>query len=163
MPPINHQPLSPQKATERLETLCMRSEHSTGELREKLRQWGISPADAEKIIKHLTETRFVDDCRFAHAFVRDKILLAHWGRYKVRQAMYAKRVDKNIIAESLEGIDDDEYYKILYDLLKSKTKSHPELLDDIIGRTRLYRFAASRGFESALIARAVKALMSENH
>ncbi len=141
----------------------MRAERCTGEMREKLRLWGISQAEADKIIQHLTDTRFVDDRRFAEAFVRDKIRIAHWGRIKVRHAMYLKRIDKNIIAEALEGIDDDEYYQTLHHLLKTKTKGHPELLADIKGRTRLYRFAASRGFESALISRAVKSLTSADH
>ncbi len=162
MPPIARQPMpvSPQKALERLETLCMRAERCTGEMREKMRQWGLSAAEADKIIKRLTYTRFVDDRRFAAAYVRDKIKLARWGRIKVRHALYLKRVDKSVIADAIESIGDDEYYNLLYELLAAKTKGHPELLADIKGRTRLYRFAAGRGFESALISRAVKSLMS---
>lgn len=163
MPPIRREPMSPQKALERLESMCMRSEHCTGELQVKLLNWGLSSTDAAKIIERLVETRFVDDRRFARAFVRDKILLAHWGRYKVRQSLYTKHVDRDIIAEAIGGIGDDDYYLILYNLLKSKTTGHPELLDDIKGRTRLFRFAAARGFEPAFITRAVKELMSQNH
>lgn len=158
--PLNRQPVSPLKATERLEALCMRAERCTGELREKLRGWGVDSNDADKILQHLIDTRFVDDRRFAEAFVRDKVRIAHWGRIKVRHAMYIKRIEKSIIADAMSSIDDDEYYNILLNLLHTKVKVHPHLLGDIKGRTKLYRFAISRGFESELITRAVKALLN---
>lgn len=160
MPSVNSKQLTPKQAQERLETMCMRAEHCTGEMREKMRQWAISPTDAEGIIERLVQLKFVDDERFASAFVRDKIRLSHWGRQKVRNALYLKKVDRDTINTALEQVTDEECYEILHALLKSKVKFRPELLDDIQGRTKLYRFAVARGFESPLITRAVKALMS---
>ena len=39
---------------------------------EKLRGWGIAGHKAETIVQHLVDTRFIDDSRYARAFVSDK-------------------------------------------------------------------------------------------
>ena len=82
--------ISAKDALVRLETLCARSEQSTGEAREKLRRWGILSADAEKIIDSLVDRRFIDNARFARAFARDKIRFSKWGRIKVSQKLREK-------------------------------------------------------------------------
>ena len=60
-------PLEPARARLRLEELCARSEHCEGELREKLRKWLVSEADADTILSSLRRRRYVDDERFADA------------------------------------------------------------------------------------------------
>ena len=89
--------LSPEKALMRLEELCARAEHSSGELRRKLYGWRISGTDADDIIESLRRRRFVDDERFARAFVRDKYRFNHWGRLRIRIELRAKGVDGDVI------------------------------------------------------------------
>ena len=64
--------VSPEQALVRLEELCVRAERCEAELRRKLMQWAIVPADADSIIASLRARRFLDETRFAAAFVRDK-------------------------------------------------------------------------------------------
>lgn len=45
--------LTPEQALDRLETLCVRAEQCTGDLRRKLVGWGIQPGDADAIIAQL--------------------------------------------------------------------------------------------------------------
>ena len=72
-------------ALRRLETLCARSEHSEGELLEKMRRWGLSDEEQARIMEKLVKTRFVDDERFTEAFIHDKIVFNGWGRRKIEQ------------------------------------------------------------------------------
>lgn len=143
--------VKPEQALVRLEELCARSEHSTGELRTKLRQWRIAPADAEEIIESLTARRFVDDSRFARAFVRDKYRFARWGRRKIAMALKQKRIDSDTIDEALEEINQEEYTAVLRTLLKAKAAhmDRPLSYDD---RVKLFRFAVARGFETQLVS-----------
>ena len=80
-------PISPEKAKVRLEELCARSEQCTGDAYKKLQTWGIARSDAETIVKSLVDRRFIDDERFCHAFVRDKMRFARWGRRKIKAAL----------------------------------------------------------------------------
>lgn len=148
-------PISPATALSRLEALCSRSEQCTGEARKKLATWGINHNDAERIIASLVQRRFIDDHRFCRAFVRDKMMFANWGRRKITISLIQKRVDRDIIAEALDEIDESEYLSILKKIVlaKAKTIIDAETYD---GRTRIFRFAVSRGFEPALVSNVIR-------
>lgn len=151
--------ITPQDALKRAQALCSRAEHCSGEIREKLRKWGINELGSQKIVSLLIQNRFIDDRRYALSFVNDKVYLAHWGRKKVSMALKMKRVDSEIICQVLQDIDERRYEETLVSLLKAKIKSNPALLDSYEGRTKLFRFALSRGFESSLIAIQLKFLL----
>ena len=87
-----------QEALLRLSSLCSRSEHSSGEMRDKLRRWGVDSETSERVVARLVSERFVDDERFCRFFVRDKIRFDRWGRRKIEQALYAKGVCQDISA-----------------------------------------------------------------
>lgn len=149
-------PITPDKALARLEDLCARSEQSTGEAARKLAGWGIASQDAAKIIASLVERRYIDDRRYCHAFVKDKFRFARWGKRKIYAALSLKRVDKALISEALDEIDEGEYYVSLCEVIAAKARTMADA-DTYEGRTRLFRFAASRGFEPDLISRAIRA------
>ena len=147
--------ITPEKALERLETLCARAEHCSGELRRKLRMWRITPDDADAIIYSLTRRRFVDDARFARVFVRDKYRFNRWGRIKLRMELRTRGVADSIIDEAFEEIDDDIYYQALFAVIKAKARSMKEE-DDFTWRRKLYMAAAARGYEGEVIAAALR-------
>ena len=89
--------MKPEQALMRLESLCARSEQSTWELRQKLMRWGIDDAASGKIIEQLVKTKFVDDCRFAHAYCRDKFRFSRWGKVKITNGLVQKRISKEYI------------------------------------------------------------------
>lgn len=154
-------PITFHEAQARLEALCSRAEHSTGELTDRMHRWGISASDAEKIIVSLTRNRFVDDRRFAKAYVTDKIKFARWGKRKIYQGLRMKKIDSSIISETLAEIDDSLYISILESLLRAKIALCPELLESYEGRTRLFRFAASRGFEPQICSKILRIVMDD--
>lgn len=144
------------EALVRLEELCARSEQCTFELRQKLSRWSIPPTEAAQIIEALVQRRYADDSRYASAYVRDKYRFARWGRRKIANGLYTKRIPREIIGQALDrDIDSDEYADILRDLLHAKARSITEG-NTYAGRTRLFRFAASRGFETELIVKCIR-------
>lgn len=143
--------ITPDKALIRLEELCARAEHCSYEIMRKLRDWGISSGDADAILMSLRERRFVDDSRFASSFVRDRYRYARWGRIKIRMQLRAKHIAAEIIEEAIAGIDEDEYRAILTALVKAKARTFvdPTAYES---RTKIFRFALNRGFESSEIS-----------
>ncbi len=142
----------------RLEELCARAEHCQSEMRDKLRTWGIPSGDAEKVIASLRQHKFVDDTRYARAYVHDKFSYQKWGRRKIAQGLMTKRISRDEISDALAEIDQEEYIETLTSLLKAKLRTDPSLLDTYEGRARLYRFALQRGFESQFISSVLKSL-----
>lgn len=153
----NQKQMEPKKAQAKLEELCSRAEHSEGELREKLRKWGVGGDDADKIMESLRSGRYVDDRRFAEAYVRDKYRFARWGKRKIAQGLATKRVSRDIVVEVLAEIDPEEYSGIAAEVLGAKMRQNPQLISTFEGRTKLFRFLISRGYEPSLASELLKA------
>ena len=61
------------------------------------------------------------------------------------------------IDEALNEIDEEAYREKLRDILTAKARQITDV-DTFEGRTKLFRFGASRGFEPALVSEMVKAM-----
>lgn len=139
-----------------MEALCARSEQCSYDIMTKLLRTGLSRDDIDRVMQSLTDKRFVDDVRFAAAYVRDKYRFARWGRRKIAMALRAKRIDSGTVGRALdEAVDQDEYVAVLRDLMRAKARTITEG-NSYEGRTKLFRFAASRGYETDLIVRQIK-------
>ena len=139
-----------QGAYLQLAQLCARSEHCQHEMQEKMRKWGMTDEAQARVMQRLVGERYVDDERYARAFVRDKIRYNKWGRRKVEQALWMKRIDDDIRERVLGEIDDDEYISVLRPLLNQKRRSTKAQSDYELNQ-KLVRFALSRGFTYDII------------
>ena len=138
------------QAYQKLAALCARSEHCQQEMLDKMRQWGVSDEDQAKVMARLIKEKYVDDERFAHAFVYDKIRYSKWGRRKVEQALWLKHIDNSISKSILDEVDDEEYLSMLRPLLKQKRRSI-KAKSEYEATMKLIKFAMSRGFTMDII------------
>ena len=137
-----------------LAALCAQAEHCQYEMLEKMRRWEL-PEDAQaRVMQRLVSERYVDDERYAHAFVKDKIRYNKWGRRKVEQALWQKRIDEDIRKRVLDDVDDDEYLHVLRPLLKQKRKTIKAQNDYELNQ-KLIRFAVGRGFTFDIIRQCI--------
>lgn len=137
-----------------LAALCAQAEHCQYEMLEKMRRWEL-PDDAQaRVMARLIKERYVDDERYAQAFVHDKIRYNKWGRRKVEQALWQKRIDEDIRKRVLDAVDDDEYLSILRPLLKQKRKTIKANSDYELNQ-KLMRFAVGRGFTFDIIRQCI--------
>ena len=88
---------TPEQALAALMRLCARAEKSQEDARRLMRGWGLAERDAEGVLAKLVRDRFIDDARYAGAFVREKLRLSGWGGYKIRTALQRKRIDRALI------------------------------------------------------------------
>lgn len=139
----------------RAASYCTLCERCISEVSNKLTAWGVEIKVQQDIIKRLIDENFINEERYSKAFVNDKIRFNHWGRKKISAALYEKRISKSIIGKAIATIDEEEYNEILHKVLSAK---HKELKyrEDNSTRQKLLRFAASRGFETQLIIKALK-------
>ena len=139
-----------EEAFLQLAALCANAEHCQYEMLEKMKRWELSDEAQARVMARLIEERYVDDRRYARAFVKDKICYNKWGRRKVQQGLWMKRIDKEIQDEVLDEIDDNEYLNVLKPLLKQKRKSIKANSDYELNQ-KLVRFAYGRGFTFDII------------
>ena len=139
-----------QGAYLQLAQLCARAEHCQHEMLEKMRRWEMSDEAQARVMARLVKERYVDDERYARAFVRDKIRYNKWGRRKVEQALWQKRIDEVIRQQVLDEVDDEEYLSVLRPLLKQKLRSTKAASDYELNQ-KLVRFALGRGFTYDII------------
>lgn len=144
-------PLSPEEIYSRAAARCAAREYCRSEWRERMMRAGLTAEEAEKQIDRLEDEGFIDEKRYALAFVHDKTCYDRWGRLKTRQALRMKGIPTTVADEALAGIDGKDYAEGLRRLLQTKEKSLPEDLPEHERRARLARYAAGRGFEAELI------------
>lgn len=142
--------MTEQEAFLQLATLCANAEHCQHEMLEKMRKWELPEAVRARVMARLISERYVNDERYARAFVKDKIRYNKWGRRKVQQALWMKRIDDDIQQRVLDDIDDAEYLAVLKPLLKQKAKSI-KAENDYERNQKLIRFALGRGFTFDII------------
>ena len=76
----------------RMAWLCSRREYCSAAVLGKLRQKGLDDKDAAAVLERLVRERYVDDARYARAFVRDKALLSGWGPRKISFAVRQRHI-----------------------------------------------------------------------
>ncbi|MCJ7446859.1 MAG: RecX family transcriptional regulator [Bacteroidales bacterium] len=130
--------------------LCSRREYCADDIRTRLKSWGISDNGSEKIINILYKENFINDIRYSKAFVKDKFIYNKWGKVKIAAHLKIKKIPPDIIKTALDSIDNEDYIKILKEILSDhrrfiKARSQYDL------KGKLLRYGLSKGFESDLL------------
>ena len=129
---------------------CSHREFCCDDIRNKLLLWGVENNDAEKIIGILIKENFINESRYATAFVKDKFKYNKWGKVKIAAHLRVKKLPPDIIKSALDSIDDEIYIKFLNELIANhkrsvKAKNQYDL------KAKLLQYGLSKGFESSLL------------
>ena len=151
---------TPEQALAALMRLCARAEKSQEDARRLMRGWGLAERDAEGVLAKLVRDRFIDDARYAGAFVREKLRLSGWGEYKIRTALHRKRIDRALIAAALaedarSGIDDRLRRQLERKARTAKYTTQYEL------KTKLIRYGLSLGYDYETVVEAASGLVTD--
>lgn len=146
--------LSEQEAWLRLSTLCASGEHCQHEMTSKMRRWCIGDDAQARIMERLTKERYVDDERYARAYVNDKVRFDKWGPHKLEEGLWLRHISEDIQQRVLNEVDPELYVDNLRTLLKAKQKS-TKAKDDYELRQKLVRYALSRGYSFDMIKQAM--------
>ena len=139
--------LSKAEWLDKAEAYCARSEHCAADVRRKLYEW-FAPADLSDFIEqNLYANDFLNDARFCHAYVHDKVEYQSWGRMKIRAGLCALDLPEKEIREALESIDETVYAKNLRTLIASRKNDSED---------KRLRFLLQRGFTYEEIKKCTK-------
>ena len=153
---------SREEILKKLMRYCAYQERSVYDVREKMRKWQLSERTIEEMLQILQDEGFVDDQRFAEAFVRGKFSSRKWGRNKIKAALYAKKIPGDTIDRALREIDEEDYENQLFNILHNK-RGLIKASDDFTRKQKLALYAQSKGYELDLIWKMIQKLNTEQN
>ncbi len=151
---------TPEQALAQLMRLCARAEKSERDARRLMRGWGLDDRAAAEVLARLVHDRFIDDARYAGAFVREKMRLSGWGEYKIRAALQRKGIAKENIEAALGETDRTGMGDRLRTQLERKTRmirysTRYEL------KNKLIRYGLALGYDYETVHETVAAMVAD--
>lgn len=134
-----------EQALSALMRYAARAERSSGDAMRLMKGWGVPDGDRPKVLAKLIEHRFIDDRRFAEAYVREKSRLSGWGVHKIRSGLKAKGIPSELIAGAMTQIDEDAAAERLEQILVRRARTIKDA-DPYSRKAKLVRYGLSRGF-----------------
>ncbi|MGB3606643.1 regulatory protein RecX [Psychroserpens sp.] len=146
------------EAQKRLEHYCAYQERCHKEVNQKLYDMRMIPEARDQIIVHLLQHNFLNEERFAQAFVRGKFRIKKWGKQRLQIELRQKDISKTIIATALKEIPDHEYYETFHALAEKKFENIRET-NSQKKRKKLADYLFYRGWESHLVYDKIRELI----
>ena len=151
---------TPEQALRLLMNRCAKAELSISDTRRSLFRWGVEPEAQQKVIDTLLAQRFIDETRFAAAYVREKARLNRWGVHKIRSGLRAKRIPEETIAEALQQLEELDMAGNLEAILRRKLRTtRAKNVYELRGK--LLRYGTSQGFEYEAVSDCADRLVTE--
>jgi regulatory protein len=148
--------LDKKTALLKAESWCAYQERSQQEARNKLYEYGLHQNEVEDLITELIVTNFLNEERFAMAYVSGKFNIKKWGKIKIKQGLKLKKVPDRLIQKALNSIDGDKYLANILATAEKKLKVLTEK-DPLKKKYKLITYLQSKGFEKDLIFDVLKA------
>ena len=143
-----------QEAYTRLSALCAMGERCCYDMQKKMKNWELPEGAEDRIVEKLVKERFIDEGRFARAFVKDKFRYNRWGRVRIQQELRLRQIPQKHIDEALEEIESDDNLSTLSEIIRKKRPSVKGKNEYEI-KGKLIRFALGRGFSMEDITKVI--------
>lgn len=134
---MENRELSKAEWLDKCEAYCAKSEHCAADVRRKLYEWAAPAEISDEIVENMYKNDFLNDARFCHAYVHDKVAYQSWGRIKIQAGLRALDLPESEIRKSLDEIDEKQYKSNLQALFKQRKSDSEE---------KRLRFLLQRGF-----------------
>jgi len=142
--------LSKEDALSLMQKFCAYQDRCQSEIRTRLIEHSVYGDTLEQIIADLISDDFINEERFANAYVRGKFRIKKWGKMKIIKELKFRRISAYSITKALKEIDYDVYLETLNLLLEKKNRTlRPK--DKWDRRKRLTSYATQKGYEYEVI------------
>jgi len=135
----------PFETREKIKRWCDMQERAHSEVLQKLKTWEVDTHDAEQILTELISENYINEERFARAFVSGKFRIKKWGWQKIKSTLRLKGVSNYSIELAKEEINDADYRHTMVELIRKKW---PLIKANSAweAKQKLLRYAAGRGY-----------------
>ena len=131
------------------------------ELRLKMKNKGFEPQLIDNAISTLKERKYLDDERYCEMFINDKINISKHGVRKIKEALYYKGIDKEIIEEKIKNISAESEEERAFILGEKKLLNIKEN-DNRKKMAKLSNYLIGKGFEYETVNKTLRKLLNKN-
>lgn len=127
-----------------------RRDYAEAELRQRLLRRGVAPAVAERVLTELSAAGYVDDSRFAAAWVAARGTGKGLGRRRLRQELRQKGIDPETGDAALASYDAETELETAIEAAARRARQYPpatSAAEAARQRHRLAQFLQRRGFD----------------
>ncbi|MDR1793510.1 MAG: RecX family transcriptional regulator [Bacteroidales bacterium] len=142
----------PPEILEKIKRFCAYQERCPFDIRNKLISWKVSSSQINEIIAILEQEDYLNEERFAEAYVRGKFTIKGWGLQKISHALHAKHVSKNHIDAALAIISDRQQMEKMKQVALKWLQTHPEE-DNEKCKQKLFNYLVSKGYNYHLCSK----------
>ena len=140
------------EAKNKLEAICAYQEKCQYDIELKLNQWLFDEDQKNQLIAHLISHNYINEERYAEAFVNDKYKIKKWGKQKIIAKLKQKRISSYSSDKALKNIDLELYHNNLLTISQKKWTELKKKKEDVWSlKNKLMNHLASKGYENDLI------------
>lgn len=134
---------------------------TTYQVRKKLKEKNFNPSEIKIAIDFLKEFNLLDDKKFAQTFIKDYLQRKPCGKNKLRQELYKRGIQKDLIEESIDKFFPDNKTTDL--AIKAAKKKMRSISYKPIDKQKksLISFLQRQGFQWEIIKEIVKSYFDE--
>ena len=116
------------------------------------------PEAVDKIMVHLIQNNYLNEERFAKAFVRGKFRIKKWGKNRLVRELKFRDISKFSIDTALKEIDADAYHQTLEELVQKRIAQVKEK-NSYKKKRKVADYLLYRGWESHLVYQKINEYM----
>ncbi len=148
-----------EEALVKLQKYCSYQDRCHKEVAQKLKEMQMISQASEQIILKLIEGNFLNEERFAMAYVRGKFRIKKWGKRRLVAELKQRQISKYIINKALNQISKDDY-KTTFEVLAERKAASILGSSKLKKRKKLADYLLYRGWESHLVYEKVNQLFN---
>ncbi len=139
--------LTSEQALIKIQKYCAYQERCHKEVIDKLYTFGLWKDQVDSIILKLIEENFLNEERYAEAYVSGKFRFKKWGKTKIKLKLKEKQVSEYCINKALKIIEDTEYQEVIQHLIKKKIEDYSKKHSGYQLKVKLTNYLLQKGFE----------------
>lgn len=140
--------------------LLSRRDYSQHDLSKKLQALSDDQSEIDSTLAWLQELSYLDDQRYAEAFVRDSIA-KNRGPIRIRNELQQKGLSGDVIENALES-EAADWLSLAADALRRKFRDLTLIEHNAKQKTKAIRYLQYRGFSHGVVFRAIELVQVES-
>jgi len=149
--------LSKEDALFHMQKVCSVQDRCSSEIRTRLIEHGVYGEDLEQVLAELIIDNFLNEERYAKAYVSGKFKIKKWGKIKIRQELKFRKISEYSMKKAFQEIDYDDYLFTITNLLEKKNVTL-RAKDKWDRKKKLTSYAQQKGYEYDVIKEALENL-----
>jgi regulatory protein len=143
--------LTPEQAFQKIKHYCGYQERSHSEVKDKLYSFGLWKNDVESLLSRVIEEDYLNEERFAKAFVRGKFRMKQWGKVKIKYELKQKQVSEYNIRKAMKEINEEDYAAVFNKLFESKLEELSSEKNVPTRKRKILDYLMQKGYERDMI------------